>query len=208
MENQNIEDVSKELTEYKEENAAKEKANDEDISEAISRIKQMASDNKSSKKSNQDIEPYESKKANRFILKFPEELELNSWFVIATSRPTVVIHNGVTEYDTININFRDPISPSVARALWDMYIGFSKEVFDETTIHPKVYETIKTKLAKFDGKFDYELEMLDPTGVPIERWTIQGCEIISISFGNLNYESDGIANCALKIKPTRAILLY
>jgi hypothetical protein len=57
-------------------------------------------------------------------------------------------------------------------------------------------------------KLDYNLEMLDPTGVVVEKWEIRGCEILEANFGLLNYESEDVAQCVLIIKPKSAKLVF
>ena len=69
--------------------------------------------------------PYEPKRQNRFILRFPSSLGINEWFVESAARPHITI--GATEipflntstyvagrfnWQTINVTFRDPIGPS------------------------------------------------------------------------------------------------
>ena len=36
--------------------------------------------------------PYEPKRKNRFILRFPSSLGINEWFVESTSRPQITIN--------------------------------------------------------------------------------------------------------------------
>ncbi len=72
--------------------------------------------------------PYEPKKKNRFILRFPSSLGINEWFVISTSRPKVTINEveipflntstyvaGRFNWESIDVTFKDPIGPSAAR---------------------------------------------------------------------------------------------
>ena len=76
--------------------------------------------------------PYEPLKKNRFILRFPDELGIQEWWVSTTSRPkytseeteipflntsTYVI--GRFKWETISVTFRDPIGPSATQALME-----------------------------------------------------------------------------------------
>jgi hypothetical protein len=76
--------------------------------------------------------PYEPKRQNRFILRFPSSLGINEWFVESTARPHIQI--GSTEipflntstyvagrftWQPLNVTFRDPIGPSAAQALME-----------------------------------------------------------------------------------------
>jgi hypothetical protein len=44
--------------------------------------------------------PYEPKRQNRFILRFPSSLGINEWFVESTARPQITI--GSTEIQFLN----------------------------------------------------------------------------------------------------------
>ena len=68
--------------------------------------------------------PYEPKRQNRFILRFPSSLGINEWFVESSARPHIVINPvpipflntetyvaGKFTWQTIPAVFRDPIGP-------------------------------------------------------------------------------------------------
>jgi hypothetical protein len=57
-------------------------------------------------------------------------------------------------------------------------------------------------------KKDIELEMLDPTGVVIEKWVLQGTMLTTVSFGDLSMDDDGIAEINATLRFDRAILLW
>jgi hypothetical protein len=50
--------------------------------------------------------------------------------------------------------------------------------------------------------------MLDPTGVVIEKWLLEGCILTNVDFGSLSYSSDAIAGISVTIQPDRCILVY
>ena len=118
--------------------------------------------------------PYEPKKQNRFILRFPSSLGINEWFVISTKRPTMTINEveipflntstyvaGRFNWETIDVTFKDPIGPSAAQALMEW-----------VRLHA---ESVTGRMGYAAGyKKDIELEMLDPTGVVVEKWILQG----------------------------------
>ena len=109
--------------------------------------------------------PYEPKKKNRWIVTFPESMGINSWAVYKTKRPTyrviekkifgVLLYKKIV-WDEIKIEFHDPIGPSTSQLLM-------------CDFKPK-------------EKFDYKLELLDPTGVVIEQWEINSCDVKSVDF--------------------------
>ena len=76
--------------------------------------------------------PYEPKRQNRFILRFPSSLGINEWFVQAASRPTITIGStpipflntetyvaGKFKWSSIQVTFIDPIGPSASQALME-----------------------------------------------------------------------------------------
>ena len=152
--------------------------------------------------------PYEPKRQNRFILRFDSSLGINEWFVESTSRPHITI--GATEiqflntstfvagrfnWQTINVTFRDPIGPSAAQALMEW-----------VRLHA---ESVTGRMGYAAGyKKNVDLEMLDPTGVVVEKWILQNCFITSADFGSLAYNSDALADISISLRMDRCILVY
>ena len=152
--------------------------------------------------------PYEPKKQNRFILRFPSSLGINEWFIMSTSRPTINI--GAVEipflntstfvagrftWDTIDVTFKDPIGPSAAQALMEW-----------VRLHA---ESVTGRMGYAAGyKKNVELEMLDPAGVVIEKWILEGTFLTNVNFGSLDYNSEDIAEITATLRPDRCILVY
>jgi hypothetical protein len=152
--------------------------------------------------------PYEPKKQNRFILRFPSPLGIQEWFVKAASRPkytsqeteipflntsTYVI--GRFNWETISVTFRDPIGPSAAQALMEW-----------VRLHS---ESVTGRQGYAAGyKKDVELELLDPTGVVIEKWILQGTQLNDVDFGSLAYDSNDIAEITATLRFDRAIHVF
>jgi hypothetical protein len=152
--------------------------------------------------------PYEPKRQNRFILRFDSSLGINEWFVESTSRPHIQI--GATEipflntsvwvagrfnWQTINVTFRDPIGPSAAQALMEW-----------VRLHA---ESVTGRMGYAAGyKKDVDLEMLDPTGVVVEKWILQGTFLTDVNFNTLAYNQDGLATIAATLRMDRCILVY
>ena len=57
-------------------------------------------------------------------------------------------------------------------------------------------------------KKDVYLEMLDPTGVVVEKWLLQGAWLSDIDFGSLGYSTDGVAEINATLRPDRCVLIY
>lgn len=152
--------------------------------------------------------PYEPKKQNRFILRFPSSLGINEWFVMSTSRPKINIGEveipflntstwvaGRFTWDTIDVTFKDPIGPSAAQALMEW-----------VRLHA---ESVTGRMGYAAGyKKNVELEMLDPAGVVIEKWILEGTFLTNVDFGSLDYSSEDIAEITATLRPDRCILVY
>ena len=152
--------------------------------------------------------PYEPKRQNRFIVRFPSSLGINEWFVETASRPHITIAPteiqflntstyvaGRFNWQPINVTFRDPIGPSAAQALMEW-----------VRLHA---ESVTGRMGYAAGyKKDIDLEMLDPTGVAVEKWILQGCFITSAKFGDLGYDKTDIMTVDVSLRPDRCILVY
>jgi hypothetical protein len=151
---------------------------------------------------------YEPKRKNRFILTFPSSLGINSWYVESTNRPkwsntpveipflnTSTYVAGRFKWDAISVTFRDPIGPSASQALMEW-----------VRLHA---ESVTGRMGYAAGyKKDVDLEMLDPTGVAVEKWILQGCLLSDVDFDTLGYSEDGLITVKATMQPDRCILVY
>lgn len=137
----------------------------------------------------------EPKRINRWLMTFPSKLEIPQWTLQDSSRPSMVIKPikilGIPipftkkiYWQPFNIQFKDPIKHSIAKA---------------------IYSCSSNPYNKLDK---IELEMLDPTGVPIELWELTDCEILSVNYGALHYDSDELAIVTMRIQPKTCKLIY
>jgi hypothetical protein len=152
--------------------------------------------------------PYVPKRQNRFILRFPSSLGINEWFVETAARPSIKINSteipflntstfvaGRFNWDPISVKFRDPIGPSAAQALME-WVRLCAE-------------SVTGRMGYAAGyKQDVDLEMLDPTGVPVEKWILQGTFLTDVNFGSLAYNQDGLAEITASLRMDRCILVY
>jgi hypothetical protein len=152
--------------------------------------------------------PYEPKRQNRFVLRFPSSLGINEWFVESTSRPKITV--GATEiqflntstfvagrfnWEPLNVTFRDPIGPSASQALME-WVRLCAE-------------SVTGRMGYAAGyKKNVDLELLDPTGVVVEKWILEGTFLTSTDFGALDYKSDAIANITASMRMDRCVLVY
>lgn len=152
--------------------------------------------------------PYEPKRQNRFILRFPSSLGINEWFVESTSRPHITINPveiqflntstfvaGRFNWQTINVTFRDPIGPSASQALMEW-----------VRLHA---ESVTGRMGYAAGyKKDVDLEMLDPTGVVVEKWILYGTFLSDVNFNALSYSQDALATITATLRMDRCVLVY
>jgi len=152
--------------------------------------------------------PYEPKRQNRFILRFPDEFGINEWFVESSSRPHISINSteiqflntstyvaGRFTWGEISVKFRDPIGPSASQALME-WVRLCAE-------------SVTGRMGYAVGyKRNVDLEMLDPTGVAVEKWVLEGTWLKDVNFDSLSYSQDGIASITASLRPDRCILVY
>jgi hypothetical protein len=57
-------------------------------------------------------------------------------------------------------------------------------------------------------KKDIDLEMLDPTGVVVEKWILYGTFLTDVNFGTLSYSQDALADITASLRMDRCVLVY
>ena len=152
--------------------------------------------------------PYEPKRKNRFIVRFPSTLGINEWFVETAARPHITIKDieipflntstyvaGRFNWGTISVKFRDPIGPSASQALME-WVRLCAE-------------SVTGRMGYAAGyKKNIDLEMLDPTGVVVEKWILEGTFLTDVNFDSLGYSDDAIAGITTTLRMDRCILVY
>jgi len=149
---------------------------------------------------------YEPKRVNRFFAEFSDTIGLEVWQVQKFKRPSMKINSvpimymneqnyvaGRYTWDTVSVTFIDPIGPSTSQILMEW-----------VRLHA---ESLTGRMGYAAGyKKDILLKTLDPTGVEVEKWTLEQCQIVSIDFGENSYEDDALTNITLELQPWRCIL--
>jgi len=152
--------------------------------------------------------PYEPKKKNRWLFRFPAELGIQQWWLASASRPTIEMSEveipflntsvfvlGRFVWNPIDVTFRDAIGPSSAQAIMEW-----------VRLHS---ESVTGRQGYAAGyKKDVEIEMLDPSGIVIEKWQLQGTMLTTVNFGDLSMDDDGIADIQATLRFDRAILIF
>jgi len=148
---------------------------------------------------------YEPKRVNRF---FAEIIDVNVevWQIQKFKRPSMKINSvsipymneqnyvaGRYSWDPVTITFIDPIGPSTSQILMEW-----------VRLHA---ESLTGRMGYAAGyKKTIILKSLDPTGIEVEKWTLEQCMITNINFGDNDYGSDELTNITLEVQPWRCIL--
>jgi hypothetical protein len=152
--------------------------------------------------------PYEPKRKNRWLFRFPDELGIQEFWLVSAARPTLTIADveipllntstyvaGRFNWETIDVTLRDGIGPSTAQAVmeWNRLCA----------------ESVTGRMGYAAGyKKNVEIEMLDPTGVVVEKWVLEGTFITSSNFGDLAMDDDSLAEVQITLRPDRCILIF
>jgi len=152
--------------------------------------------------------PYEPKKKNRWLIRFPAELGIQQWWLESAARPTIEMAEveipflntstwvlGRFKWSTIDVTMRDAIGPSTAQAVMEWVRLHSESVTGRQGYAAGYKKTV-------------EIEMLDPSGIVIEKWELQGTMITNAKFGDLAMDNDKVADVTLTLRFDRAILVF
>ena len=152
--------------------------------------------------------PFEPLRKNRWLVRFPSDLGISEWMLQSASRPTINQRSveipflntstwvaGRYTWATIQLTFRDPISPSASQAIME-WIRLCSESVTGRQGYAAGY------------KRDLELEMLDPNGVCVQKWVLKNAWISTCNFGSLQYSDDALADITATLVIDYAILCY
>jgi hypothetical protein len=152
-----------------------------------------------------DLEP---KRQNRWVLEFPNGINIESWQVQTAGAPKMTINKTEVPYinttdfvagkyiwDALTFTFIDPITPSSSQGIMEW-----------------VRQHAETATGRMGYASQYKkeliLKMLDPAGQEVSKWVLEGCMIENVDFGDLDYGSDDLTNISVTVQPARCILEY
>jgi hypothetical protein len=152
--------------------------------------------------------PFEPKRKNRWLIRFPSELGIQEWWLASAARPSISQNEveipflntstwvlGRFTWEPISITLRDPIGPSAAQAVME-WIRLGSESITGRQGYASGY------------KRQLFVEMLDPTGVVVEKWMLDGAMITNANFGDLSMDDDSLSDITIDVRFDRAILLF
>ena len=151
---------------------------------------------------------FEPLRQNRWLMRFPSDLGISEWMLAIAARPSITQASteiqflnastyvaGRYKWNPIQVTFRDPIGPSASQALME-WIRLTSESVTGRQGYAVGY------------KRDVELEMLDPTGVVVQKWILKNAWISDCNFNTLDYSQDGIATITATLVMDYAILCF
>lgn len=150
---------------------------------------------------------HEPLRKNRWSLSIPG-LGFSEWMVQSTSRPSLSVNE-------VEIPFMNTSTWVAGRSVWEsMDITFIDTITPSTS--QKVMEWIRKCVEHSTGRMGYAsdyknqmvLTMLDPAGIPVQKWTIYGAFITSANFNDLDYGSDDIADLNITVRYDYAIMNF
>ena len=152
--------------------------------------------------------PYEIKRKNRWLFRFPSSLGIQEWWLASAARPSFEANVvelpflntstwalGRFKWAALDVTFRDPIGPSASQAIMEWV-----RLGSESITGRQGYQSSLKK--------DVDIEMLDPTGVVIEKWQLQGTMPTNVNFGSLAMDDDGVSEIVCTLQMDRCILLF
>ena len=150
---------------------------------------------------------FEPKRQNRWYFKFTDDT-FSSFTAKTFARPTftqeaVTIDYvnakrylaGKFEWGTIALTLQDPIAPSAAQKVME-WARLGHETISGRDGYAAFY------------KKDFSLALMDPVGVEIEKWDINGAWITDADFGGLDYASGEPVEISVTLRPDACILRF
>lgn len=151
---------------------------------------------------------YEPLRNNRFIVKFPSDLGLQSWYVTSSGFPAINQKEveipwmntstwvlGRYTWEKIDITFKNLIGPSSAQAIMD-WVRLGSESPTGRQGYAAGY------------KRDFTIELLDPNSVTVQKWLVVNAFITNVSFGTGKYDDDSISEISCSFVYDYAILVF
>ncbi len=132
---------------------------------------------------------FEPKLDHRFKLEFDKDLERLVELAFEITLPKYINGN----WGNMTIKFYDGIG-----------LSSTKIVNDFLTKKPTIKDFFKSRT------FDFNIHLLDPTGVTVETWIIEGNVIKNVDFGNLSYSADKKSELkivSITIRPENCFLI-
>lgn len=151
---------------------------------------------------------YEPLRQNRFIFSFPADTGIQSWWVSSSALPSI-------NQKDIEIPFMNTSTWVLGRYVWDSITVKLKSLIGPSTSQA-VMEWVRLGSESVTGRQGYAagykrnvtIQMLDPTGVAVQKWVLINAFITTANFGALDYGSDTLSEVDITLRYDYAILVY
>lgn len=152
---------------------------------------------------------YEPKTTNRWVLRFPADIGIQTWALKSCGSPKI-------EFETADMDFINTTTYVNTHYKWKpMDITLRDFIAPSST--EGLMEWIRLHAESVTGRMGYtigcaktiELESLDPTGVVTESWRCENCIIVGeVDFGTFDYTTKEVRELKFTIQPQKCIHLF
>ena len=133
---------------------------------------------------------FQIKQKNRFLVNLPESFNIQPWFIRSISSPKFKNK----EYTFLGFKFAS------SKTIEPTKIQINDNV--TSNVNQKLMMVFNTM-----SRFDFELEVIDPAGVLLEKWKYIDCIIEEINFGDFSYSDSDLLTINMVIQANDIILL-
>ena len=127
------------------------------------------------------MEPWEPKLQNRHIVTFPEIYNIPDWSIKSINLPTITN----TNCGNIILEIYDPIQPSIKQACMELLVE-----------------------DKLNDTFELNVVILGSARDVVEKWQFTIKEIVSINFGNFDFNKDEPNTMKMELKILKYEMLF
>lgn len=121
-------------------------------------------------------------------------------FTVTETAHTYLNHKfyypGRVEWNTINLTVVDSVAPNASGEILKMIeaAGYKTPVSSTAAKHTMSKAAAEARLK------EVKIHQLKPNGDVMETWTLKGCWIKDVKFGELDYESDDMIEIELELR--------
>jgi len=133
---------------------------------------------------------FQIKQKNRFLVHLPESFNIKPWFIRSISSPKFKNK----EYTFLGFKYAS------SKTIEPTKIQINDNV--TSNVNQKLMMVFNTM-----SRFDFELEVIDPAGVLLEKWKYVDCIIEEINFGDFSYADSDLLTINMVIQANDIILL-
>lgn len=152
---------------------------------------------------------YEPKTKNRWILRFPSDIGIQTWALKSISAPKI-------ELNTVEMDFLNTKTYVNTAYKWNEQAVVVRDFIAPSTSEA-VMEWVRLHAESVTGRMGYaigsakniELESLDPTGVATEKWLLVNTIIKgTVDFGEWDYSTAEVREINFSLQPQYCIHLF